>query len=971
MKRMKLTRFLLCLALVCGMVLPVGVTAFADEIAGGVIKYQGEDIDFITAVYTTPEEKLATMSMLYTNDKYELWVQIKSGEVAVKDLATGQILFTNPYDVADSGAAESQREELLSQIFLSYKDKTGTYSMNSYHDSVRYDQVEVNRIRGGVRVQYTIGETVKRKLAPRQITESRFESLIIEPILRGLGFETYDMAAIREGNWEALDEIAAENKELKEKLFNLKKIWRFYMYKNPYSGTVSPRAQEEMLAAYPYCETEALYVLTSDVTDVELTLVQQYIETYTEYTMDDMQSDHNLTGYVMTDDSPPVFQLALEYLLEDDGFTVRLPARGITFDSSLYKLLSVSVLPYFGAGKLTDDGYTFVPDGAGAIIGFEDVSNATTTVAGDLYGTDFSFHTATGGTMETWRMPVYGVVSDKAHNSLEDPKFVARTQQGYVAFMTEGDALTRLTSFHGGSLHSYNTVYPTFYPRQVDSYPLAGITVSGGVATYEQDAPRTYVGNFTTKYRFLWEEEATYVGMAEKYREYLTKTGVLSRLDVAKVGESIPLYINSFGDIDSKDYILGVPVDTKTTLTTFEQAQTMISLLKGKVRNEADAAAVTMIFDSEYKGQTISVEEAQARLDKALQGRTIDNLNLIYTGWYNGGMVATPASKLVVDKVLGGINAAKELSAFAKENGATLFYDLDYTFVAKTSWFDNFNYDTDAAKTVEGAMTQEKKYNSSTMKFSETEREIISANALQKFYGIIGERYSSLGSGTLSFQSLGGNVHTDHTEDSAINREESKNLITEFLNQRSEEGETLVSSGNAYTWGAADNILSVPLDSSSRLTTTREVPFIGIVLHGSVDFSGPAINLSGDYQYNLLKAIENGATVSFTLSYDNTSVLKSSGYSNYYSIQFSIWFDDLIETYSELNEVLKNVRTSFIVGHEEVEDRVIEVTYDNGVKFLLNYNNVEVELETGEKIGALDYTWFDGKEWHTNEAVNS
>ncbi|MBQ5756506.1 MAG: hypothetical protein IIV88_04540, partial [Erysipelotrichaceae bacterium] len=387
---------------------------------------------------------------------------------------------------------------------------------------------------------------------------------------------------------------------------------------------------------------------------------------------------------------------------------------------------------------------------------------------------------------------------------------------------------------------------------------------------------------------------------------------------------------------------------------TFEQAQTMISLLKGKVRNDADAAAVAMIFDSEYKGQTISVEESQARLDKALQGRTIDNLNLIYTGWYNGGMVSTPASKLDVDGVIGGDGAAKDLTAYAAENGAQIFFDLEYTFVSKTAWFDAFDYNRDAAKTVEGAMTEEKTYNPSKMTFSETGREIISATALERFYQNISDKYASLGSKTISLQSLGGNVHTDHTEEHSVNREEAKVLTTEFLNARHEEAETLFSFGNAYTWGAADNILSVPLDSSSRLTTTLEVPFIGLVLHGFVDFSGPSINLSGDYQYNLLKAIECGASPSFTLSFDNTSELKSSGYSNYYSIQFSIWYNDLIETYETLNNALKDVRTAVIVDHAEVADRVIEVTYDNGVKFLLNYNNVEVTYGD-HTIGALDF----------------
>lgn len=954
MKLMKLSRVALCLLLVCAMVLPCGMTAFAANFAGGVIKYNGEDIDLLTQEYATAEDKLFSMRRLYSEHGYELYAQLQSGEIAVRNTVTGQILFTNPYDVGGAQAAASQKQELLSQILLTYKDTTGTYSMNSFKDCVEYDQIQVSRIRGGVRVQYTIGETVKRKLAPRQITQTRFETMIFAPILEGLAVPEY-LAAQAEGQ-EAVDAYLKEIRDRENEgaafaalPFEVRRFLNFYMYKNPNSGTLSPKALEEMLAAYPYSQTEPLYVLTSDATDVELTHVQTLIQTYTEYTMDDMQLDHNTTGYVMTDDSPPVFQLSLEYTLEEDGLSVRLPARGITFDSSLYKLLSVSILPYFGAGRASDQGYTFIPDGAGAIISFDKVADSTTTVAGDFYGTDFSFHSATGGTMETWRMPVYGVVSDAE-------TFVGSgvtNRQGYVAIMTEGDALTRLTSYHGGTLHPYNSVYQTVYPRQVDSYPLAGITVSGGVATYEVEAPRTYTGNFTTKYRFLWEENATYVGMATAYRDHLIKTGELKKIS-AEAGKDIPLFIDTFGDIDSKAYILGVPVDTKTTLTTFEQAETIISLLKGVVRNEADAKAVAEIFDSEYKGAEISVEEAQARLDEYLQGRNIANLNLIYTGWYNGGMISTPPSKLSVDGVIGGEQGAKKLVDFAKESGTDIFFDLDYTYVSKTSLFDGFDFDRDAAKTVEGAMTQEKKYNPARMTFAETEREIISANALSRFFKNIEGKYNSLGTGTIALQSLGGNVHTDHTEENPINREEAKDLIVEFLKARAGEAETLLSYGNAYTWGAANNILSVPLDSSSRLTTSREVPFIGIVLHGNVDFSGTAINLSGDYQYSILKAIENGASPSFTLSFDNTSTLKSSGYSHFYSIQFSIWYNDLIETYEVLNAALSQVRDSYIVGHDEVADRIIEVTYENGVKFLLNYNNVETTY--GDyTIGALDF----------------
>ena len=927
MKRNTLSRLVVSAFLLAAFCLALAAPVCAAEIAGGIIEYKGEDIDFLTEEYYTADEKLATMSKLYSEYGYELYVQLKSGEVAVKDTATGQVLFTNPHDVGASGAAVSQKQELLSQILLSYKDSTGTYSMNSFADSVEHDQIQVSRIRGGVRVQYTLGETVKRKLAPHQITQSRFEELILNPITAALG----------------------------EDDFQVKRLMKFYMLKDPKDPKLNARAADEMLTTYPYCETEPLYVLTSDAKDVEKTFIQNLIQTYTEYTMDDMQADHALTGYVMTDDSPPVFQLSLEYLLEEDGFSVRLPARGITFDSSLYKLLSVSILPYFGAASTADEGYTFVPDGAGAIIDFEDVKGSTTTVSGDLYGTDFSFHSATGGTMETWRMPVYGVVSDRPSNTLEGALNVTYHKQGYVAFMTEGDALARLSSYHGGSLHQYNSVYETVYPRQVDSYPLQGITVSGGTATYEVDAPRSYVGNFTTKYRFLWEEEADYIGMAKAYREYLIKSGTLKAME--EKAADIPLYITSFGDIDTTKYIVGIPVKAKTALTTFEQAETMISLLKGKVRNEADAAAVARIFESEYKGQEISVETAQARLDEYLQGRTVSDLNIQFSGWYNGGMVSAPPSKLNVEGALGGAKKAKELTDFAAENGAKIFYDLEYTFVGKTTWFDGFDFGRDAAKTVEGAMSTERVYSSATMSFGKTDREILSANALDRFFNNISKPYGEIAGGTVSTASLGGYLNSDHTEESALNREESRRLVEEFLSERSAESETMLSYGNAYTWAYADNLLNVPLDSSSRLTTTQEVPFIGIVLHGFVDFAGPSINLSGDYQYSILKTLENGASPSFTLSFDNTSDLKTSGYSSYYSIEYAIWFDDLIETYETLNTVLARVHGAPITAHAEVADRIVEVTYaaeDGDVKLLLNYNNTEA-VYGDYTIGALGF----------------
>ena len=51
----------------------------------------GEPID-------TPEKKLATMDLRLEKDGYQLYVDAYSGETAVKNIATGELLFSNPYD---------------------------------------------------------------------------------------------------------------------------------------------------------------------------------------------------------------------------------------------------------------------------------------------------------------------------------------------------------------------------------------------------------------------------------------------------------------------------------------------------------------------------------------------------------------------------------------------------------------------------------------------------------------------------------------------------------------------------------------------------------------------------------------------------------------------------------------------------------------------------------------------------------
>ena len=175
----------------------------------------------------------------------------------------------------------------------------------------------------------------------------------------------------------------------------------------------------------------------------------------------------------------------------------------------------------------------------------------------------------------------------------------------------------------------------------------------------------------------------------------------------------------------------------------------------------------------------------------------------------------------------------------------------------------------------------------------------------------------------------------------------------------------MVSGGNAYALKYADHIINVPLNSSENVFASEPVPFVGMVLHGYKNFAGTAINLDGDYEKSVLKAIENGASPYFILSYQhaNTSELKSFiDFSKYYSIRYNIWFSDLVDTYNKLNGALSSVKYETITDHRTIDTRVVKVTYSNGEVFVLNYNINDYTYtdEAGAEhiVPAMDYVKF-------------
>lgn len=918
-----------------------------------------EDISKVylqTNVFKTPEEKLASMTLMLEGYGYQLYVDQQtvtsngsvvgtatSGEIALVETATlgtdhVNVLFSNPYDVASSkgsamfkpggsstaGSIGTKEQQLMSQLIVQYQDNGTTKYLYSFADAAMLNQISISKIKNGVRMEYTIGREEFRKLVPRWIPVTSYEELIHKPL-----------------------QEAVDKGELGK--FYMDKVETFFSLKDP-AKMQTAAEKDSCIKSYPCTDPDGenipIYVFETNASAVEVAMVEEYIKKFcTDYTFEQMDEDHDTTHYEASDEEYPSFKMALEYSLNENGLSVRLPANGLQYNMASYTLENISILPYMGAGNTKNEGYNFYPDGSGSLFDFN--LTKTNTVRGKIYGVDYAYHQISGTYQKAIRTPVYGTVATEkfyvysynetteveeddgsghkvtkkvttAHTervsntvmTLEQIKAfleqdnIEQTSEiteksykrGYLAIIEAGESLGEIETYFAGALSDYATMSNYFNPKPKDSYDISDSISVTSSSTWTVVSNRKYTGNIRIQYQLLRDEElaktepgthydASWLGMAEAYRDYLIDNGALTKLTEADVTKNIPLYMEVFGGMKTQQTVATIPVELMTPFTTFENIMEMYNELSDK---------------------------------------GVANINFKMTGFANGGLYAKIPSSLSWVSKLGGksgfkalLEQAKAINEASDDKQIGLYPDFDFAYCSENTLFDALSLKKDAIKTIDNRYSSKRQYSATQQKYVSFYSLAIAPSRYSKFYEKLVKNYSKYDISTISLASLGTALNSDFDEDDPYNREDSKEFTEKALSYISDKYTVMTDGGNAYTWKYVDHIINMDLDSSRYVKSACSVPFLGAVLHGYVQFAGSALNKEGDTDYALLKAIENGAGLYFVLSYQNTEELKEDElFSQNYSIQYSIWKNDVVTYYSTLNSLLADVQTKQIIGHE-------------------------------------------------------
>lgn len=808
------------------------------------------------------EEELKSMKLVAENDSLELYVDEVDTDVAVKDKTSGEIWFTNPIDTEqDSISTNYYLKALKSQLKLTYiNENTQISTMDNYSNSIEDEQFEMEEIEDGITITYSIGDSVSFLAYPEVITEERMNKFM-----------------------EKMDQ---------SQLKKIKRNYTLYCLED-----VSEEEQEELLKQYPVLEKSNIYVLRSGVKDYIREEIAEYFEE-AGYTEEDYQIDSSNLEEAEEDDSL-WFEVPLTYQLDGDDLIVTVDPEQVSYNTNGYYLVSVDILPYFGA-SLSEDGYLFVPDGSGALINFNNGKVTESSYSAAVYGQDETMiYTAWNesqiDSLNTVKMPVFGIKDE---------------EKALFAIIESGDAYATINADIAGKTTAYNNAYASFTYLQYGETSLDDMVGANSYYMYSEPA---FEESYQIRYQFLSGEEADYSGMAAGYQSYLVENGVLGEQIES---QEIPFFAEYIGAVEKAKTFLGVKYDATVALTTFEQAEEITGLLTE-------------------------------------QG--VSNITTVYSGWMNGGLHGTAATQLSIEsKLSSGGESLKEFQTYMEEVG-NLYFTLELQYVYQDQLFDGYSNTKYAPRYFDNTYVKINDYGLASRVSEGTLASLISPYYVENLTEKLGTKLQKKNITGVNLGTVSWELYSDFSSDKYTDRQMAETQNTSAMQSlQSNEITMLGDNANAYTWGYVDELINVPLASNDYRIIDEEIPFYEMVVHGYMQYAGEAFNLADDYTTIFLKSVESGAGVNFKWIYESNSLLKETDYDELYSVNYESWFEQAVQTYEQMNQDLGYLQNQRIVSHESVGEAVVKITYEDDSIVYVNYSDTDV-LVDGNTVKAENY----------------
>lgn len=544
-------------------------------------------------------------------------------------------------------------------------------------------------------------------------------------------------------------------------------------------------------------------------------------------------------------------------------------------------------------------GYIFLPDGSGALMRFQDNTTSLSTYIGDVYGTDMS-------------TSIYHYRYQNPYIPLKDPAMpvfgVAHgdRQAAFVAYAISGAEFMEIIASPHNNRTPYNYVYPRFTYNQI--YQQIYNQSGAGYPTLYEERNRF---NAHMKYDFLQGDGTTddypadYVGMAKKYRDHLIDYDIL-KPNVTSSDE-MPIRLD-FIMSDAMNNLIGT---RDVVVTTIDQVNEILT---------------------------------------KLHSDGIQNINSGLFGYQKGGITLGDKDRPNWSGAIGRARDFERVIGNMNDLGIDVSLALDYVSIYE----EQMSLIGNAAKHLNGWYIREHLIREvGPVEDTYFARPTLVASWMKSHE----RRVRSLGMQSLTYAGMTNQLYGDYGR-SEIDIHETIDLYQNTLAEIGESYQINAVTPNQYLWANVSRFLQAPMFTSQYLIQTDTVPFLQIVLSGSMEVYATYANFSFYTEKDILRMIDYNVYPSFILTHDPSYELISTNSSNFYSTEFILYEELIHHIYERMNDAYASVLGSEWVDRIVVAPGVVVNRYANGVEIVINYTDT-IQVYDGRTVSPENYRVLD------------
>ena len=328
-----------------------------------------------------------------------------------------------------------------------------------------------------------------------------------------------------------------------------------------------------------------------------------------------------------------------------------------------------------------------------------------------------------------------------------------------------------------------------------------------------------------------------------------------------------------------------------------------------------------------------------------LKGEGVTDIFTIYKGWQDGGIWSMPISKYKADSKIGGTSDLTKLVKESQEAGIKFYLYQD----ALRANPDTVNTTFNVIKKLDESVYQENTYKEiyESFRFQTPDQAVSKLNDSLKSYG-------KKGINSLALTGITNHLFSYNYNGKQYNRTENLQVFSEALQSTAQNFRLAMEQPFSCYWGMTDSIVGMPVNTSNYIFTDEEVPFLSIALKGVLPMYADYTNFEANKSEYFLELVETGISPSFYLTWEDPVDLLYTNSSDLYTSRYGVYKSEIIEYYNLLKEVSDATAGAVITDREKNVDNVAVVTYSNGVKIYVNYNQQSVTCD-GIALDGMSY----------------